>query len=125
MGLRQLYFLLGGLLEEAGLPVGRLVDHPGIHRHQADLARAALLPSGGLAAIRWRDSDLGLADGDHRDPHDHHRGQPGQVEVRPGPAGHGLMLKARNQAATGVSFADETGSMAKRLARRHRSSERW
>ena len=44
MGLRQLYFLLGGC-SEARLPVGWPVNHPGLHRRQADLARAALLPS--------------------------------------------------------------------------------
>ena len=89
MGLRQLYFLIGGLLRRlVYLSVGlsiilgfigiKLILHA-LHSYHL----------GGLGAMGWRDSDLGLVDGDHRDPHDHHRGQPGQVEVRPGPAGHG------------------------------------
>ena len=35
MGLRQLYFLLGGLLQPAGLPVVRAGLHPGLHRREA------------------------------------------------------------------------------------------
>ena len=39
MGLRQLYFLIGGLLRAAGVPVDRALGHPGLHRRQADPPR--------------------------------------------------------------------------------------
>ena len=41
MGLRQLYFLLGGPDEPPGLPEARPVLHPGVHRRQAGPARDA------------------------------------------------------------------------------------
>ena len=41
MGLRQLYFLIGGLLKRLVYLSHRPVGHPGLHRRQADPARAA------------------------------------------------------------------------------------
>ena len=84
MGLRQLYFLIGGLLQAAGLPVDRPVGHPGLHRRQAGPRGAARLPLGRLGSLRRRDPDLVVADRHHRHPAHHHRGQPDQEPVRRG-----------------------------------------
>ena len=43
MGLRQLYFLIGGLLETHRLPQHRAVGDPRVHRRQADHRGAARL----------------------------------------------------------------------------------
>ena len=86
MGLRQLYFLIGGLLRKLvylslGLSVilafigVKLVFHA---MHEYHLA-ATGLPFG------LRDPDLAVAVRDHRHVDHHHRGQPGQVALRRGP----------------------------------------
>ena len=86
MGLRQLYFLIGGLLKRlVYLSLGSVGD-PGLHRREADPARAAPLPPGRLGSLGRRDPDLGLALGHHRHPGRHHRGQPDQEQVRRRPA---------------------------------------
>ena len=80
MGLRQLYFLIGGLLDRLiYLSVGP-VDHPRLHRHQADAACAAQEHAAvhQQRQLRQRAGDLD-GDVDQRDrcgAAHHHSGQP-------------------------------------------------
>ena len=96
MGLRQLYFLIGGLLAAPGLPVLRAGVPARLHRRQADPARAARE----RAAVHQRrpprrvgarDPDLALPRGDHRHPRRHRRREPGQGPARPAP-GRGPLI---------------------------------
>ncbi len=75
MGLRQLYFMLDGLLDRVDLPVEGPGAHPRLHLDQADLPR----PARDDGPARARDLHLGLAGGDHQRPGRHddrqsHRG---------------------------------------------------
>ena len=70
MGLRQLYFLIGGLLQRlVYLSVG-LVGAPGLHRRQADPARAAREQP---AVPQRRRAATGPGHPDHRLPRRHRR----------------------------------------------------
>ena len=82
MGLRQLYFLIGGLLEEAGPPLVRPVGHPRLHRRQAGAARTARVR-------RPRPGDLhpGLPRSDLRGPGRHHDHQPDRLQEAGGGRG--------------------------------------
>ena len=86
MGLRQLYFLIGGLLSKLvylslGLSVilafigVKLVLHA-LHEYHLDETGHPLRP---------RDPDLVVAAGHHRHAGHHHRGQPDEVALRRGP----------------------------------------
>ena len=82
MGLRQLYFLIGGLLKRlVYLSLGLSVIL-GVHRRQAGAPRPAPVPPGRLGPVRWRDPDLALAMRDHRNADHHDGGQPGQGRQR-------------------------------------------
>ena len=84
MGLRQLYFLIGGLLQAPCLPLHRALGDPRLHRRQAGPRGPARLPLGRLGPLRRGDPDLVLADLHHRHPRHHYGGQPDQEPVRRG-----------------------------------------
>ena len=101
MGLRQLYFLLGGLLRKlVYLSIGlsvilafigvKLIFHA---MHDYHLDEKLGIPFS-LEIPIW----LSLSR-DHRHPDDHHRGQPGEIQVRRGPcAGAARSPRPRAQA---------------------------
>ena len=83
MGLRQLYFLLGGLLKRLVYLSLGLVGHPRVHRRQARArGRAREQPAvhqrRGAGARRPVHPDLAVADGDPRRARRRHGGQPDQ-----------------------------------------------
>ena len=87
MGLRQLYFLLGGLMTPPDLPEARTLGDPRVHRREAGPARharqrAALHQRRPAHRMGPRDPHLRLARRDHR--HHHHRRdrQPDQLQGR-------------------------------------------
>ena len=110
MGLRQLYFLIGGLLKRLvylsiGLSVilafiGVKLILEALHAyHWAD-----------WAPVRRRDPDLAVADLHHRHPAHHHRRQPDQEPVRRGlRAGRAtrLAVAVRRQEQADAKSADE------------------
>ena len=83
MGLRQLYFLLGGLLDRLKLPVGGIVRRAGLHRGETrprGVARQQRAVHQRRRAGRLGPAHphLAVARRDRRDPRRHHRGEPRQ-----------------------------------------------
>ena len=91
MGLRQLYFLLGGLLQAAGLPVDRAGGHPGLHRRQdgprGPAHQHVAVPQRRPAAQRADREHRAVPDGDRGRAGDHRGGEPAEDPSRRPPRG--------------------------------------